>query len=80
MPQGMDLKMKYLLKNKDGTISILSTTSDEFTCEGEILKMSKDVQSKIESHRHLDESEIPQDLSEQHLWRHKDDKIVIVKE
>jgi len=69
--------MKYLIKNKDGSVHIMTTISDETRCEDEILKLSPKDRDNVHSHRVIEEHEIPEDRSKRHLWCHLDDKIII---
>ncbi len=67
--------MKYLIKNKDGSVHIMTSTSSDVTPEREILKWTQDHQENVESHRPIDESELPEDRYFRDAWMHSEDKV-----
>jgi hypothetical protein len=69
--------MKHLIKNKDGSVGIMTTVSDDIRPEDELLKCAPDYVNSVESHRPMDESEIPEDRYFREAWTHSDDKIYV---
>lgn len=67
--------MKYLIKHKDGSIGVMTTVNDSIDPLNEFAKLTIENREKIESHRPMDESEMPMDRYFRNAWVHKDDKI-----
>jgi hypothetical protein len=67
--------MRHLIKKKDGSVAIMTTVSDDIDPSDEFLKWSQEANDEIESHRPMEESEIPQDRYFRGAWIHKDDSI-----
>lgn len=68
--------MKYLIKNKDGSVTVMTMAMD-VTPESCIEKWSEEMQGNVESVRAMDESEVPSDRHFRNAWRHKKNNIVI---
>lgn len=67
--------MKHLIKYKDGSVGIMTTVSDETRPEDEIAKWTEEHRSTVDSHRPLDETEMPEDRYFRDAWKHSEDKI-----
>ena len=68
--------MKHLIKHKVGTVAIMTILSDDINPSDEINKWQDHQKEKVESHRPLNEDELP-DRYFRDAWRHKDDKICL---
>ena len=68
--------MKYLIKNKDGSVSIMNTVGGA-TPEECLAKWHPSEKIKVESHRAVNDSEIPDDRYFRDAWSHKLDKIEV---
>lgn len=69
--------MKHLIKYKDGSVAIMTTVSDETRPEDEIAKWTEEHRSSVDSHRPLDEAEMPEDRYFRDAWKHHDDSLGI---
>lgn len=69
--------MRYLIKKKDGSVSIMTTVSDDIDPSNEFLKWSQEANDEIESHRPMDDSEMPEDRYFRNAWMHKNDKLEV---
>lgn len=68
--------MKYLIKNKDGSVSVMTTTREDIDPNVEIEKWHPTLKENVESHTPIfDESEIPEDRYFRDAWTHSEDKI-----
>ena len=67
--------MRHLIKHKDGTVGIMTTTSEDINPENEFAKWTQENRDKIESHRPIDASEIVQDRYFRNALIHRNDKI-----
>src|SRR5690606_22204464 len=68
--------MKHLIKNKDGSVAIMTTVRDDIDPNFEIEKWDSSIKEKVDSHRPiLDESEVPEDRYFRDAWTHLEDKI-----
>ena len=69
--------MKYLIKNNDGTVCVMTTVSDDIDPALEIEKWGDDIRGKVESFRPMEESEIPEDRYFREAWEHKEDSLTV---
>lgn len=69
--------MKYLIKNSDGTVCVMTTVSDDIDPALEIQKWHDDIKGKVESFRPLEEEEMPEDRYFRDAWEHKEDALNI---
>lgn len=70
--------MKYLIKQKDGSVSVMVTTSPDVLPEDEIKKWPKEVQENVELIiKAEEESDIPHDRYFRNAWAIVDNKISI---
>jgi hypothetical protein len=67
--------MKYLIKHKDGSVAVMTTIDDATDPVNELAKLTPENKEKVESHRLMDESEMPTDRYFRDAWVHQDDKI-----
>lgn len=68
--------MQHLIKNKDGSVSIMVTTSDDVDPAAEVEKWESDMKDQYEGHRPLHDDEIPDDYFRD-AFSHKDDVLLI---
>jgi len=67
--------MKYLIKYKDGSVGVMTTVSDDTRPEDEMEKWTEEHKKSVESHRTLDESEMPEDRYFRDAWIDKEGKL-----
>ena len=68
--------MQHLIKNKDGSVSIMVTTSDNVDPAAEVEKWEAEMKDQYEGHRPLHDDEIPDDYFRD-AFCHKDDALLI---
>jgi hypothetical protein len=68
--------MKFLIKNKDGTVAEMTVVAEGVTPEECLAKWHKSNRDQIESFRPLQDGDMPDGRYFRDALRHKDDKVV----
>ena len=69
--------MKYFIKQKDGSVAIMVTTSSDFSPADEVKKWKKEEQENVEFIIKAEDSDIPEDRYFRNAWTIIDGKISI---